>query len=77
MKEIIKSDELNLLIYKILTEREQDVFKELSKGTTNNEIAKTLFISVNTVKTHLKNIYGKLNVKNRTQAVKKVNNMGN
>ena len=54
-----------------LSEREQDVFIELAKGNTNKEIAKTLYISVNTVKSHLKSIFSKLNVRNRTQAVKK------
>ncbi|PCJ00670.1 MAG: hypothetical protein COB15_02540 [Flavobacteriales bacterium] len=56
---------------KRLTEREKEIYKELSKGKTNKEIATTLFVSVNTVKTHLKSIYRKLNVKNRTQAVKR------
>ena len=55
---------------KFLTKREIDVWGELSKGKTNKEIAKSLFISVNTVKTHLKSLYSKLDVKNRTQAVK-------
>jgi len=54
-----------------LTEREHDVFIELSKGKTNKEIAQSLFVSVNTVKTHLKNIYAKFEVKNRIQAIKK------
>ena len=55
-----------------LSERELEVLNELSGGKTNKEISETLFVSVNTVKTHLKNIYEKLDVKNRTQAVKKV-----
>ena len=38
-------------------------------GQSNPEIAQTLFISVNTVKTHLMRIYGKLGVSNRTAAV--------
>lgn len=56
-----------------LSEREIEVLNELSEGKTNKEISETLFVSVNTVKTHLKNIYEKLDVKNRTQAVKKSN----
>ena len=52
-------------------DRIKEIYKELSKGKTNKEIATTLFVSVNTVKTHLKSIYRKLNVKNRTQAVKR------
>ncbi len=60
-----------IVFSKRLTEREKEIYKELSKGKTNKEIATTLFVSVNTVKTHLKSIYRKLNVKNRTQAVKR------
>lgn len=50
------------------SEREQDVLLFLSHGYSNMEIADRLGISQNTVKTHLKNIYGKLGVTNRTQA---------
>lgn len=55
-----------------LSERELEVLNELSKGKTNMEISDSLFISVNTVKSHLKIIYEKLDVKNRTQAAKKI-----
>lgn len=48
--------------------READVLIYLCHGYPNNEIAEQLGISPNTVKTHLKNIYGKLGVTNRTQA---------
>lgn len=52
-----------------LSEREMDVFKALSEGHTDQEIADLLFISLNTAKTHLKNIYKKLQVRNRLEAV--------
>ena len=55
-----------------LSERELEVFDELSKGKSNKEIADSLFVSTNTIKTHLKNIFEKLDVKNRIQAVKKI-----
>lgn len=52
-----------------LTARERDLFAALAEGMTNSEIAKHLGVSANTVKFHLKNLYGKLGVGNRAQAV--------
>lgn len=52
-----------------LTSRERELLTELSHGSTNSQIAKELDISLNTVKFHLKNLYSKLTVKNRAQAV--------
>lgn len=52
-----------------LTEREREVLMLLAKGMTNKDIAQTLFLSVRTVETHLRNIYSKLNVASRTEAV--------
>jgi DNA-binding NarL/FixJ family response regulator len=52
-----------------LTDREQDVLSLLAQGRTNKEIAQTLFLSVRTIEAHLHNIYGKLNVSSRTEAV--------
>ncbi|HTR42211.1 MAG TPA: response regulator transcription factor [Pseudomonadales bacterium] len=52
-----------------LTSREVDVLNELAKGRANKEIADTLNISEHTVKDHLKNILGKLQVADRTEAV--------
>jgi LuxR family transcriptional regulator, positive regulator of biofilm formation len=51
-----------------LTSRERQLLLLLALGKTNKEIAEEQCISQNTVKTHLYNIYGKINVKNRTQA---------
>ncbi len=52
-----------------LTEREQEVLHYLSKDYSNKDIAATMYISLDTVKTHLKNIYGKLGVASRKEAV--------
>lgn len=60
----------------LLSKREVDVLLLLSEGGSNQEIADTLFISLNTAKTHISNIYQKLNAKRRTQAVKKAREMG-
>lgn len=52
-----------------LTRRELDLLDYLRTGLTNQQIATSLGISVNTVKFHLKNLFHKLEVKNRAQAV--------
>ena len=52
-----------------LTERELAVLRQLAHGRTNREIADALFISEETVKTHLGNILGKLHLTHRTQAL--------
>lgn len=52
-----------------LTRRERDVLAELTKGKSNREIAASLFVSEKTVKTHISNIFSKLVVDDRTQAV--------
>lgn len=52
-----------------LTAREKEVLALVAKGASNNEIAAKLFLREVTVKTHLNNIFKKLNVTNRTQAV--------
>ena len=51
-----------------LSEREIEVLQLVAAGLTNQEIAGRLFLSQHTVKVHARNIYGKLGVKNRTQA---------
>lgn len=55
-----------------LSEREVEVLKLIASGYKNAEIAERLFVSQNTIKTHIKNIYIKLDVKNRIEALKKV-----
>ena len=54
-----------------LTPREQDVLQLLIQGHTNAEIAGKLFLSLSTVKTHMSNLFVKMDVKNRTQAMEK------
>lgn len=51
-----------------LSEREMEVLKEVARGRSNAEIAATLAVSENTVRFHLKNVYEKLHVNNRTEA---------
>ena len=54
-----------------ISNRELDVLNLMATGLSNEEIAGKLFISLNTVKTHSSNIFLKLDVKRRTQAVEK------
>jgi NarL family two-component system response regulator LiaR len=52
-----------------LTERESEILSLLSTGMTNRELGEHLYISENTIKTQLRHLYAKLNVRNRAQAV--------
>jgi DNA-binding NarL/FixJ family response regulator len=54
-----------------LTDREQALLRLLSTGLSNKEIADRLFISYDTVKKHINNIYRKLHVQNRAEAINK------
>ena len=75
---ILKSDpefkmsDINQVIETPLSTRELAVLEKLVNGVSNQEIADKLFISINTVKSHLIRIYSKLNVNNRSQAIQKV-----
>lgn len=62
-------DELCGTLKKVLSAREQEVIRHLAKGRSNKKIAEALFISEKTVKTHLSNIFKKLNVTCRLQAI--------
>jgi LuxR family maltose regulon positive regulatory protein len=59
-----------------LSDREIEVLQLITEGLTNSEIAARLYLSLNTVKAHTRNIYGKLNVHNRTQAIARSQELG-
>lgn len=54
-----------------LTQRESMILKLVAKGCSNKQIAGSLFISTDTVKNHLKNVYRKLGASNRIEALRK------
>ena len=63
-------------LLKELTRREKEILAVLAKGCSNKEISETLFISVATVKSHLKSAYSKLGVSRRTQALRLLIQLG-
>lgn len=74
--EIIKvTDSAQGTLRDFLTEREGEVAELIAAGLSNKEIAERLKMTINTVKTHIKNIYGKLGINNRVQVAAKVKEM--
>lgn len=63
----------HVLLNKPLTIREVEVLKHLLKGQANLKISAQLFISPNTLKSHIRNIYLKTNVNNRKSLIQKIN----
>ncbi len=59
-----------------LTEREMEVLRNIAEGCSNPEIARRLYVSPNTLKAHSQNIFMKLNVHNRLQAVNRARELG-
>ena len=64
------------LIQTDLSPREIEVLHLIAQGFSNQEIADRLFVSLNTVKSHSSNVFVKLDVKRRTQAVQKARELG-
>ena len=54
-----------------ISTREMEILQKVAEGLSNKEIGQALFVSENTVKTHISNLFIKLDVKRRTQAVQK------
>jgi LuxR family maltose regulon positive regulatory protein len=59
-----------------LSERELEVLQLIAEGLSRQEIASQLILSLNTVKTHARNVYSKLGVNNQMQAVGKARGLG-
>ncbi len=73
------SSEASLDLQKVdalgLSKREYEVLRAIADGLSNKQIADKLFVSESTVKTHVSNIYIKLDVKRRTQALQKAKDL--
>jgi len=59
-----------------ISNRELEVLMSMADGLSNKQIAEKLFLSESTIKTHSTNLYAKLNVNRRTQAVQKARELG-
>jgi len=69
---VVSHEPDHLLAEKLgITKRELEVLSLMAAGLSNQEIAEKLFVSLSTVKTHSSNLFAKLNVKRRTQAIQK------
>lgn len=66
----------NLKLIEPLTPREIEVLRLIQTGLSNREIAEKLYLTINTVKVHAKNIFAKLDVTSRTQAVHRAQELG-
>ena len=69
-------EKLVQLLIEPLSERELEVLALIADGLSNDEIAKRLYLSPNTLKAHTQNIYSKLDVHSRVQAVNKARDIG-
>ena len=59
-----------------LQKREIQILEKLSRGCTDAEISESIFLSINTVKWHLRKIYNKLQIRSRMEAVNKAKKQG-
>ena len=70
---VLNQDEVNRMR---LSGRELDVLKLMADGLSNQQIAERLFVSLNTVKTHVSNLFLKMEVARRTQAIEMAKRLG-
>ena len=66
---------INSNILSPLTDKEFDILRDIYEGKTNRQLAEQHFISINTVKTHIKNLYDKVEVGSRTEVIVKVRSL--
>lgn len=68
---------INNTISNTITQKEFDILKDIYQGSTNNQMAETHFVSINTIKTHIKSIYEKLDVHSRSEVIIKLKTITN
>jgi DNA-binding NarL/FixJ family response regulator len=71
----LNKDTINHLIASPLTQKEFDILKGLYDGKTNQQLADENFVSINTVKTHIKNVYEKLDTHTRLETISYLNEL--
>jgi ATP/maltotriose-dependent transcriptional regulator MalT len=74
--EVLSELEVDAQVSSLLSQRELQVLMLVASGDSNQQIAEKLFLSLHTVKTHVRRIYGKLGVERRTHAVAKARLLG-
>ena len=72
MPRMLSLSKVNDSLLSPLTQKEFEVLKAIYEGKTNGQMAEEMFVSVNTIKTHVKSIYEKLDVKSRVTALAKL-----
>jgi len=72
---LLVADKINRHLLSPLSDREFEIVQLIYEGITNNQIAEKLFVSVNTIKTHLKNIYLKLDANTRYGVIVRLREM--
>ena len=73
---VVENPAANMLTTELLSKRELQILQKVSEGCTDIELADKVFLSVNTVKWHLRNIYNKLGVRSRLEAVTEAKKQG-
>lgn len=68
-------EDINQHLIEPLTLREMELLELICQGVANRELATQLSLSINTIKTHLRNLYGKLGVSNRAEVILKVKHL--
>ncbi|MBO6879876.1 response regulator transcription factor [Winogradskyella sp.] len=73
----LTKDAINAKVPTPLTEKEFEILKGLFEGKTNQQLADSQFVSINTIKTHIKNIFEKMDTHTRSETVAKVHSLLN